>query len=426
MEAVEALERQPGPKGLAFTFRALRHRNYRLYFFGQLVSITGSWMQSTALSWLAFELTHQSKWPALITAASILPTCLLGLWGGGMADRWPKRSLIFVTQCACLVQALLLVVMVHIGFVRPWPLFVISMFGGLIQAIDFPARLAFVIDLAGREDLMNAVALNSLMFNVARIVGPALAGVILAYGEPQLCFLLNALSYLAVLWALARMDILGRPAASGSKPQQGHLLDSLRYLRTHGELTFLLLLAGITAFCGWPALALLPALSNHRFDSSEQGFSFMLSSVGLGALIAAWVVATFGSAERRSWLIGVGVALVCCSLFGLSQATTLLLACADCSVLGFGLVMMLATSQSVVQLGAAGHNRGRIMGIWAVVLSGAVPIGSLIVGPAADRWGESMILFIQGVACGVAGLGLALAYRIGVRGRVGHSVGGSD
>src|SRR5262249_41633257 len=190
-----ALSRQA--TGLKATFRSLRHRNYRLYFFGQMVSLVGSWMQTTALMWLAYELTRQSLWPALVPAVQVLPTFLLGAWGGALADRWPKRSLIFLTQAAFMALALVLAGLVLARAATPWQLLAVSVGWGVIQAVDLPARLAFVMDLAGREDVVNAVALNALLFNVARAVGPAVGGALLVWLGPGPCVLVNGLSYLA-------------------------------------------------------------------------------------------------------------------------------------------------------------------------------------------------------------------------------------
>src|SRR6266849_7124323 len=203
--------------GFSTTFRSLRHRNYRLYFFGQLISLMGTWMQNTALSWLAYEITGQSKWPAFISAAQILPTFLLGPWGGALADRWPKRPLIFWMQAAFLVLALLLAWLVLHGAVQPWQLLLVTAATGLVTAIDLPARLSFVMDMVGRDDLTNAVALNSLLFNSARAFGSLLAGwLMIRFGAGE-CFLINAVSYLFVLLALSKMDISGMPAARASE-----------------------------------------------------------------------------------------------------------------------------------------------------------------------------------------------------------------
>jgi MFS family permease len=397
--------------GLA-TFRALRHRNYRLYFFGQMASLTGSWMQTTALMWLAFQLTGESTWPALVLTAQVLPTSLLGAWGGALADRCRKRQLLLTTQSAFMTVALLLTALVYAGVVDRWQLLLLTVLSGLVQAIDLPARLAFVIDLAGREDLMNAVALNSLQFNVARLLGPALAGPLLGLLGAWPCFLANALSYLAVLGALARMDVAETIRAT-SRPS---LRVGVAYLVRRPVLLFLVLLAGTLSLCGWPFMSLLPALAEHRLAAQAGGYSLMVSGTGLGALTAALTVATFGTVERRRRFIGTGVAVLTAALLSLSHVQSLSLAVAGCALAGFGLILFFSTSQAAIQLGAGDDNRGLIMGIWAMVLSGAVPLGSLLVGPAADRWGEAPVLAGQGLMCAAASLGLLALLRWWQRG----------
>jgi MFS family permease len=399
------------PSGFAATFRSLRHRNYRLYFFGQLVSLTGTWMQTTAVAWLAYKLTGESKWPALVAAAQIVPTFFFGAWGGALADRWPKRTLIFWTQSAFLLLALLLAVLTYGNAITAWQLLVVAALGGLVQAVDLPARLAFVMDMAGREDLMNAVALNSLLFNVARALGPALGGLLLVFFEPWACFFANGLSYLAVLWALALMNVDGAAVVVGRERGIRALLGGFAFLAGHRELAFLVLLATTTALCGWPVMALLPALAHHELGSQERGFSMMLSATGIGALAAAGALATFGTMERRGLLVGLGVALVSAGLIGLSFTKLLFLASLCCAVIGFGLILFLATCQTVIQLGTGDHNRGRVMGIWAMVLSGAVPLGNMIAGPAADHWGEPLVIRGLGTACAAAALVLLVLFR---------------
>jgi MFS family permease len=403
---------RPRPStGLAATFRSLRHRNYRLYFFGQLVSLIGTWMQTTAMTWLAYDLTHQSKWPALVSAAQILPTFLLGAWGGALADRWPKRKLIFVTQSAYLLLALVLTGLAFGNVITPMQLLVVTAASGVVQAVDLPARLAFVMDMTGREDLINAVGLNSLMFNVARAVGPAAAGLLLNWLQPWACFLANALSYAAVLWALACMDIAGSVRVTDPTGGIRLMLEGFAYLVRRRELAFLVMLAGTTAFFGWPFVSLLPALARDELASSQSGYSWMVSGTGIGALIAAWVVATFGSVGHARILIRLGVAMVSLALVGLGVVENLIGAIVCCGLLGCGLILFLATSQSVVQLSTGDHNRGRVMGIWAMMLSGAVPLGNLIAGPAADQWGVPLILCLLGVACGASALGLLILFR---------------
>jgi MFS family permease len=412
-ETPEAGPATPIPlPGLAATFRSLRHRNYRLYFFGQLISLVGTWMQTTALMWLVFLLTGKSMWTALITVAQILPTVLLGPWGGALADRWAKRPLIFWTQSAYLVLALLLAVLVLFGSAEPWQLVLVTVATGIVTAVDLPARLSFVMDMVGREDLINAVALNSLLFNVARAVGPMLAVPLMTILGPGQCFLANAASYLAVLWALACMDITGAPRSGNPKRggEASALWEGFRYLAEKPVLIFLILLAGSTALYGWPYQALLPALAHH-LGVDKEGYGWMLTGTGAGALAAALTVATFGSPGRNGPFIATGVAIVTAGLLGLSQAGDLFLAVVFSALTGYGLILFLATSQSVFQLSSAEHNRGRVMAIWAMVLSGAVPLGNILAGPAADRWGESVVLAFLGIACGAVAVGLLLILR---------------
>ena len=395
------------------TFRSLRHRNYLLYFSGQLVSLVGTWMQTTVLSWLAYAITNESKWPALIMAAQILPTFLLGPWGGHLADRWPKRPLIFWMQTAFLILALVLAWMVLGGAVQPWQLLAVTAATGLVTAIDLPARLSFVMDMVGREDLTNAVALNSLLFNSARVLGPMLAGQLMISIGPGYCFLLNAASYLAVLLALSFMDISGAPPLRQGGPDTSaltSLLEGFRYLAAKRSLFFLILLAGSTALWAWPFLALLPALAV-KFGTGEEGYSWLLSGVGVGAFLSALTLARFGSPALNRAFITAGVVIVTGALLGLAWAPDILAAVICSGLIGFGLILFLATSQSVFQLSSAEHNRGRVMAIWAMVLSGAVPLGNLLAGPAADAWGLTPVIAGLGLACGLVPILLLWALR---------------
>jgi MFS family permease len=253
----------------ALPFSALRHRNYRLYFLGQLVSVVGSWVQTTALMWLAYQMTRQSQWPALIATAQILPTFFLGAWGGALADRVSKRALILGTQASLLVLALLLGVLVLTGHVTPWHLLVISLAAGVVNALDLPARLSFVMDMVGREDVVNAVALNSLLFNAARVVGPAVGGLMLTRLGPGHCFLINGLSFAAVLGALALMDVSG---TSPSPPRPGlrALLDGWRHVARRPALAGLLVMTGFMSLFGWPFLTLLPALADQAIPENPR------------------------------------------------------------------------------------------------------------------------------------------------------------
>jgi MFS family permease len=389
-----------GPsRGRGFrTFRALRHRNYRLFFLGQSMSLVGTWVQFTAMMWLANQLTGTSRWPALVGAMQLVPGFLFGAWGGVLADRVPKRALVFCTQSVMLVLALGLTALVASGVATVWHLLVIAGLIGIVNAVDLPTRLAFLIEMVGKEDLVNAVALNSLMFNVARTAGPAACAWLLPHWGAEACFFLNALSYGAVLVALARMQVTPPVACPKRLGGWSAALAGFRYVTGHPSLRLLLPLTGAVALFGWPILALLPALARRHLEAGGSAYSSMLSAIGLGALSAALLVASFGSLHRRRFFLAAGVLVASSALVALSLAPTVPAAVCCCGFLGCGLILFFATSQATFQLSAGDHNRGRVMSIYSIVLSGTNPLGNLLAGPAADHLGEPIILRIQGIA----------------------------
>ncbi len=379
-------------------FRALRHRNYRLFFFGQMISLAGSWIQLAALMWLAYHLTGTSRWPGLVAAAQMLPAFLLGPWGGALADRLPKRRLVFWTQSALMVLAMVLALIVYAEEETVWHLLAISLAIGVVNAVDLPARLSFLVEMVGKKDLVNAVGLNSLLFNLARAAGPLLCQILLPLGGAELCFLLNGLSFVAVLAALAHMRIES-PAPPREKTAGGQAIGAgFRFVLTHPVLVVLLPLTLAVTLFGWPILTLLPAFADRQLAAGDTGYNALLSALGAGALLAAFVVAAFGSLARRWLFISLGVGLATTGMAGISFATDLLPAERCVALVGAGLIFFFTTSQSVFQLSATDQNRGRVMGIYSIVLTGASPLGSLLVGPAADRWGEPFVLRFQGFA----------------------------
>lgn len=302
------------------TFRALRHRNYRLYFCGQLVSLVGSWVQTTALTWLAWDRTDQALWAGLVVAAQVLPMLLLGPWGGALADRLAKRPLIMFTQAGLLAQALGLAAVVACGWLSPWYMLLFSAAAGVVNALDVPARLAFVVDMVGRDDLHNAVALNSLMFNAARVVGPALGALLLFLVGPALCFFLNALSFLAVLAALALMDVNGdAPPAHRARPG---LMDGFRFVRGRRDLRLVLVLTAAVGLFAWPIVSLLTAVAGRCLGANANGFGYgmLLCAFGVGAVPSTLLAASCDSAAARRWFLAAGVALAAAGLLGLAGA----------------------------------------------------------------------------------------------------------
>src|SRR5262249_31169940 len=273
--------------------------------------------------WVAYDLTSESRWVALIAATQNLPMVLLAGLGGALADRFPRWLLILVTQSAFLTVTLLLTAFVAGGLATPMLLLAFAAATGVVHAVDLPARLSFVKDMVGRDDLMNAVALNSFQFNIARILGPWLGGVVLVAAGPWPCFLANALSYGAVLIGFGLMHVPAAEASPSAGSSSGSVLGGLRCLAAQPALATLVLLAGAVSFFGWPFMELLPALARNYLGEQEVGYSRMLSATGVGALTAALTVATFGSPAGRKPFLAAGVCAVALGLIGLSLSRVL-------------------------------------------------------------------------------------------------------
>jgi MFS family permease len=355
-------------------------------------------MQSAALMWLVFDRTGDAFWPPLLLVAQVGPTLVFGPFTGALADRRPKLRIVYATQVAFLASAVVLTLLVAANRYNPWAVFALMVGNGLIQSIDLPTRLAFVPDLVPKPDLINAVSLNSLLFNSARAVGPALAGVLflladwavaaggLTGSRPVVvgaiwCFALNALSYLAVLAALRRITVTGDPLKS-PLVEPATALDGVRYVLRRPPLAALLLLTGLLSTFGWPTLSLFPAYTKLALQHAEKEYSLLVSSLGAGALVAALTTATFGTVGRRGLFLAVGSTLAAGGLLGLTLAESLPAAAAGGGLLGFGLILFLSTGQSAMQLSVADDMRGRVMALWAMTLSASAPVGHLAAGAA--------------------------------------------
>jgi MFS family permease len=408
------------------TFRSLRHPSYRRYFVGQIVSFVGTWMQSAALMWLMYDRTGDPRWPSWLLTAQIGPTLLLGPWGGALADRYPKRQLVITTQTCFLLNAIVLTAVVAGGFTEPLLMLALIAVNGIIQAVDLPARLAFVPDLVPKEDLINAVGLNSLVFNSARLVGPACAGGLFSLAkaaQPLLpegtqpvtvaatvCFALNALSFFAVLHALRGIPEM---AAHEDKREPGSMWDGLRYLREHPAMGGLVFLTFVVCVFGWPVVTVLPAYTKLRLGLDGDAYGLLLSALGAGALGAALATATFGSVGRRGGFLLLGLAVAAVGIFNLAFASTAWAAGAACIAIGFGLILYLSTGQSTLQLAVPDEMRGRVMAWWAITLSASAPLGHLIAGEAVASVDVGPVL--RGMAAGLGVCTAALACAFAVR-----------
>lgn len=386
------------------TFAALKHRNFRLFFFGQLVSLSGTWMQTTAQGWLVYQLTGSKALLGTVAAVGSLPLLLFAAWGGSVADRHAKRSVVFCTQTAMMLLAFCFAALVGTDLIRPWQILTLAGLGGVAMAFDLPARQAFMVEITSREDLMNAVSLNSSLVNGARVVGPAVAGFLMARAGLTMCFFLNGLSYLALISGLLMMRLPkfvppAKPASTGR-----HMLEGFAYVAGHMRLRRLLLLFGVVGIFGWSYSVLLPAYATDVLQISESGYAILLSANGLGALFGALTVATFGRRLNPRLLIFGGLWIFSGMLMLLSVVRWYPLVLACLLVGGWGMMLYFATTTTLLQTSVSHEMRGRVMGIWGLVFGGMMPIGGLESGFLSQAIGVPWTIATGAAICALAGL----------------------
>lgn len=393
-----------GGMSLRPTFRALRHRNYRLFFYGQLVSLIGTWMQQTAMSWLVYQITNSKFLLGAVAAAGSAPMMLFSMWGGSLADRHPKRSILVATQTAQMLLAFVLAAAVWAGKAPPWLIVVISALNGVAMGFDMPARQAFTVEMASREDLLNAVSLNSSIVNGARVVGPALAGLMMGEFGPALCFFLNGLSYVAVIAGLMRMRLPAHVPAAEPVSARAHALGGLSYVVRHPRVRTILLVFGVVGVFGWSYAVLMPAFARDVLGLGAHGYGVLMAAGGIGALAGALAVATAGHAfAPRKMALG-GVWLFSAMLLVFAFNRSFLLALVLLTGSGFGMMLFFSTSNTVLQTIVPDEMRGRVMGVWALVFGTMIPLGSLEAGSLANWVGVQATIAIGSAVCAVAAL----------------------
>jgi MFS family permease len=386
------------------TFAALKHRNFRLFFVGQLVSLCGTWMQTTAQGWLVYQLTGSKALLGTVAAVGSLPMLLLSTWGGSLADRHPKRTVVFCTQTAMMFTAFAFAALVWSGHIRVWQIMVLAALGGVAMAFDMPARQSFMVEMTSREDLMNAVSLNSSIVNGARIIGPALAGFLMARAGMAMCFFFNGLSFIAVITGLLLMRLpkFVPPARSDSTAR--HMLEGFRYVAGHRRVRTLLLLFSVVGIFGWSYSVLMPAYAADVLHVTEGRYSALLSANGLGALLGALTVATFGSRVRPRVLILGGLWVFSAALLLLAFVRWYPLALACLMLGGWGMICYFSTTNTLIQTNVSDHMRGRVMGIWALVFGGMMPVGGIESGLVSQAVGVPWTIAIGSLICAGAGL----------------------
>ncbi|HLN25646.1 MAG TPA: MFS transporter [Patescibacteria group bacterium] len=384
--------------------RALRHRNYRLFFAGQLVSLIGTWMQTVAQSWLIYRLTGSAELLGLMGFASQGPILLLASLGGVAADRFDRHRILLLTQSSAMVLASILAALTLGGWVQVWEVFVLASLLGVTNAFDIPARQSFVVEMVGREDLPNAIALNSSLFNGARLLGPAIAGALVAAGGEGWCFTVNAVSFLAVIAGLLAMHWKAAPQRRQDASVLTRLREGVRFVSGHAPIRALMLLLGVTSLMGMPYMVLMPIFADRILGGGAAGLGTLMSASGLGALIAAVLLATRpGIQGLGSWIahgsISFGLAL---ALFAVSQwfwLSAALLACA-----GFAFMVQMAASNTLVQVMVPDDYRGRTMALYSMMFMGMAPFGALLAGLLAGRIGAPLTVALGGVLCTLSGL----------------------
>jgi len=389
------------------TFKSLHHRNYRLFFTGQIFSLIGTWMQSMAQAWLVYQLTYSSVWLGTIGFLHSIPILFLSMFGGSLADRMSKRTLIIITQTISLFQALLLAILVLLGMVTVEIVALLALALGIINAFDIPARQSFIVELVGKDDLTNAIALNSATFNAARIIGPAVGGVVIAAVGVGWCFLFNALSFVAVLISLAKISVQPRrEQRNRAMSFFSSINDSLAYIRSDISLIALLILVAVITIFGWSYSVLLPIFADSILHIGAVGLGNLMTSVGIGAFISAVVVASFESkvSARRFVYTGIYLFVICISIFALSSNVSVSLI--SLVGVGMGLVMFLATANASIQRQVPDELRGRVMGLYSLVFQGLSPFGSLGMGVVAHTVGVQSAVLLGGFVCGIAGIGM--------------------
>jgi len=388
---------------LADRSRALRHRNFRLFWTGQLISVIGTWMQSVGQGWLMHRLTDSAWMLGVLGFTQFLPVMLFSLWAGVVADRMDKRRLVLVTQALALVQALALAAVVSAGVVQPWMLLVLAFVFGTINAFDLPARQSFLVEMVGKEDLPNAIALNSAAFNTARVVGPAIAGIVVALAGEAWCFWINALSYLVVIAMLRRMDLIARPITVAGDAASS-LLEGVRYVFATPPVRNLLLLLGCMCSLGFQYMTLLPVYARQILRTGSEAYGLMVSAFGLGSLLSAIVLTRRHDRWRlrRNLQIALVTAAVGMAVFAWSRALPLTLLMGFAA--GFGLILYVASTNVLLQLTIEDRFRGRVMSFYTFMFIGTAPIGAITAGAIAERYSAPVATSM----CAVVLLGGAL------------------
>ncbi|MBA2721254.1 MAG: MFS transporter [Chloroflexi bacterium] len=389
--------------------RAFRHRNYRLFFAGQAISLVGTWMQQVAQGWLVLQLTHDPLWLGLVAVAQFGPVILFGLFGGVIADQLPKRQTLMATQTAAMLLAFILFGLTATGIVQVWHVMILGALLGIANAVDMPVRQAFAVEMVGRDDMANAVGLNAALFNASRILGPAAAGLLIGAFDISIAFLINGLSFLAVLASyFAMRDREMRPVAASPRPTSwaevlANLAEGARYVRQTPRALLSVVIVGLAATFGMNFQVLVPPLADTVLNVGASGFGFLMAASGVGSTVAAlWVAFKRRPGPRP---IALGAIALGLGLTVLSLSTSFPLSLAAMTISGAGAIAMAVSANATIQLAVPDQLRGRVMSVYTTAFAGSVPAGGLLMGAIASAWSVQLALLIGALVTTAIGVG---------------------
>ncbi len=418
---------------LPSTFRALRHRNYRLFFFGQMISLIGTWMQTIAQQWLVYRLTGSATMLGMVNLVAVLPLVPLSLWGGSLADRFSKRSIIAITQSVMMVQAFILAGLTWAGVVQVWHVMLLAVVLGAANAVDVPARQAFVVEMVnGKEDLTNAIGLNSTIFNAARAIGPAVAGAAVATTGEAGAFFINGISFLAVIAGLWMMHLPATPRPLRQPRLGAHLWEAMRYVRSHRVVMMLMSLVAVSAFLSMPYSTLLPVFAKSVLDESARPmldfmctgsralftcqspdaltYGLLMAASGLGAVTGALFVASLPASARRGRWLTLGNLNFPMLLVGMALSRSFAVTLALLVGIGFSFVAQNALANTLIQITVPDELRGRVMSFYSLTFQGMMRLGGMQAGLMGDYLGAPMAVGVGALACLAYGAFVAWRY----------------
>ena len=386
-----------------YMFRALESKNYRLFFIGQGISLTGTWMQQMAIGWLIYRLTGSPFMLGFVGFLGNIPTFFFTPFAGVLADRINRHRMLIVTQALEMIQALILAALIMTGRIEVWHILMLSIFLGIAVAFDAPARHAFIVEMVDKkEDLGNAIALNSLVFNAARLIGPSIAGILVALFGEGICFLFNGLSYIAVIAALLSMRITQRIIAQHDKRLIHGLKEGVSYALNHKLIRSVLLLTGLVSTMGMSYVVLMPMFAKDVLKGNANTLGLLMGSTGLGALIGAFFLASRKGTKGLNKVVFLTTNLFGFGLIAFSFSRALCLSMGILLFIGFGMMVQMSANNTIIQTIVHDDKRGRVMSLFMVAFMGMVPFGCLIAGWLAGRFGAPAAIMVSGLSC-VAG-----------------------